>query len=603
MSPKTAKKRKMIILNTITINPIMKMKKINFSFFRLLFAGLVVVAAFNSNAQTLSRTDDTLKTKDVVIVKEFEPVISEAFKINDNPRIVDTLKPQTGELSYTTLKKQIDTEFEVLPIRAAVMKGEPLEKLYKAYARGGYGLYNTALGELYINNLRSRTKNYGFRANHLSSTGNIKNVGYSGYSNTSAELYGKQIFYNKILSGAGSYSYDRYHFYGFDTRVDTIGLPTDFYADTLAKNAIQQNFQKMAGEVRFKSYFRDSNLVNFDLYARGYNVKDAFNANETNVKFTGALDRFYDENQIFLNFGADYNQYQNSLGTFNNTLINLEPAFATGGEKWRVKLGLRTFVNADTITTFKAYPIAFASYNLVGNYMVPYVGYEGNLSRNNFDQLRQTNPFLQNDQAVAVSNNKYKVYGGVRGQFSSNSSFNLKASQELIENYALFVNDYSNLVANRFLVVYDTAEVTTLTAEFSYQQKEKLNIYGRGDYFIFNMQREARAWHTPDFRGTLGATYDLQDKIMLKAEFSYISKQYAKSYNPADGEAVGYGAYAKELKGLVDINLGAEYRYNKNISGWISLQNLASMNYERWNLYPTQGFLGMLGFTYSFISR
>jgi len=555
------------------------------------------------SAQTpaFTRTGDSIKTKDILIVKEFEPVISEAFKISDNPRISDTLKPEVGSLTYELVSKQIPTEFNVIPIKAAVMKGEPLEKLYRAYAKGGYGIYNTALGEVYINNLRSRTKNAGFYAKHLSSTGNIKDVGYSGFSNTNVKAYGKQIFYNKILAGSGSYQHDRYHFYGFNTKNDT--LPTDLFSDSLSQNRIQQNFQKIKGEIQFKSYFKDSNLLNFDFNLKAYNITNSFSENETNLKFNAAVDRFYGNKHAYINAGVDYNQYNDNLGNYNSTLVNFEPAFSIGGEKWNVKAALRTFVNSDSVTTFKAYPIIHATYNLVGDFMIPYVGLDGGLDRNNFDELRTINPFLQNNPLLAISNTKYDVYAGVRGQFSSKSSFNLKASQKLIENLPLFINDYSQLIPNRFIVVYDTAEITTLTAEFSYQQRDRLNIFGRGDYFIYSTKHEAKAWHTPNFRASLGAVYDLQDKIILKADIYYISNQFAKSFNSLDGEPVGYGAYSKELKGLIDINIGAEYRYNKKLSGWISLQNLASVKYERWNYYPTQGFLGMLGFTYSFWSR
>lgn len=554
-------------------------------------------------AQTnaIQRSSDTLKMDDIVIVKEFEPVISEAYKISDNPRITDTLKPETGNLNYELMRKQITTQFEVLPIKAAVMKGEPLEKLYRAYAKAGYGLYNTTLGEVYVNNLRSRTKNYGFYANHLSSTGNIKDVGYSGFSNTTAELYGKQVFFNKILSGNVNYSHDRVHFYGFNPN-DTL-LAADYYTDTLSKNNIQQNFQKLQGEVIFKSYFRDSNLLNFDFSTKAYHLQNSFSENETNIDFDGAVDKFYGNKHMLIAAGVDFNQYQNNNLTYNNTLVHFEPAFETGGEKWRVKISLRNYINADSITTFSAFPIVHATYNLVGDYMIPYAGVDGGLERNNLDDLRLINPFIQQNASLAVSNTRYNLYAGVRGQFSSKASFNLRASQKLVRNLPLFVNDYSELVPNNFVIIYDTATITNLTAEFSWQQKEKLTIFGRGDYFIYNTQNQPRAWHTPSFRASLGAHYNLQNKIIAKADVFYISNQFAQSFNPTEGEALGYGVYAKELKGLIDINLGLEYRYNKKISGWISLQNLANIKYQRWNNYPTQGFIGMLGFTYSFWAR
>jgi hypothetical protein len=48
------------------------------------------------------------------------------------------------------------------------------------------------------------------------------------------------------------------------------------------------------------------------------------------------------------------------------------------------------------------------------------------------------------------------------------------------------------------------------------------------------------------------------------------------------------------------MNLGVEYRYNKRISGFIKLNNIAAQRYQKWYNYPVQGFQGMVGATFRF---
>jgi hypothetical protein len=54
-------------------------------------------------------------------------------------------------------------------------------------------------------------------------------------------------------------------------------------------------------------------------------------------------------------------------------------------------------------------------------------------------------------------------------------------------------------------------------------------------------------------------------------------------------------AGVKELGFIADANLGLEYRYNKRLSAFIQLNNLASQGYMRWYNYPVQRFQFMGG--------
>ena len=55
-----------------------------------------------------------------------------------------------------------------------------------------------------------------------------------------------------------------------------------------------------------------------------------------------------------------------------------------------------------------------------------------------------------------------------------------------------------------------------------------------------------------------------------------------------------------DLKGYVDLYLGAEYRYTKRFSLFLDVSNLSASKYERWYRYPVQRVLLVGGATYAF---
>ena len=54
----------------------------------------------------------------------------------------------------------------------------------------------------------------------------------------------------------------------------------------------------------------------------------------------------------------------------------------------------------------------------------------------------------------------------------------------------------------------------------------------------------------------------------------------------------------KQINGLVDVNLEAEYRYSKMLSFFVKANNIANQRYYRWERYPTQRFNFTIGLTF-----
>ena len=64
--------------------------------------------------------------------------------------------------------------------------------------------------------------------------------------------------------------------------------------------------------------------------------------------------------------------------------------------------------------------------------------------------------------------------------------------------------------------------------------------------------------------------------------------------------STGKKVVSKQLKGIFDANIGAEYRYTKRLGFFISFNNIANFRYYRWSNYPTKRFSLMGGLSYSF---
>ena len=100
---------------------------------------------------------------------------------------------------------------------------------------------------------------------------------------------------------------------------------------------------------------------------------------------------------------------------------------------------------------------------------------------------------------------------------------------------------------------------------------------------------------------SIGARYDIRNKLILKAEAMLLGVRPAKfeEIRSIDGVLVPTSRQV-ELGGFVDAYIGAEYRYTKRLSVFLDISNLSASKYERWYRYPVQRGLVIGGFTYAF---
>ena len=136
----------------------------------------VLMVMFQSNhlqAQTpQSRSQDTIDTQVVTIVKPYTPKISDAFKLKQTPRMGVSETPQKS-VKYTIFSIPVASTFT--PAKGTSVRLDKLkkEKLFQNYASLGYGNYGTILGNSYLNHRLGRGERIGGYIEHHSSQGGI----------------------------------------------------------------------------------------------------------------------------------------------------------------------------------------------------------------------------------------------------------------------------------------------------------------------------------------------------------------------------------------------------------------------------------------------
>ncbi len=519
-------------------------------------------------------------------VGKASPIILENVKkIGDDAQFKDTVLP-TPAFNYNIQPKRYLTTVELDTIRAAKISSEPLQKLYRTYARAGVGNYSSFMGEFSAGSLRSKSGAWGVHLRHFSAGSGPKNVRgeFAGFSQQDVNIFGKRFLKKHTLYGGFDYDRDVVYNYG------------SLLADTLTKDFTKQYFNVFSANTFLQSHYTDSTAINHRAALRYYHLGDRYETKEDNVLFGVSGGRYVPQGHLGASFGVDYNR-NSGTDTAANSIVSFVPMFNAHGNKFKASIGFNLSFDAGDESFTYFYPQASFSYDIVNSIIVPYITLGGYLERNSYRSLSLVNPFVAPSTAFSLRNtqHKYEITAGLRGSLSADLVYDIRGMRVELVNAPFFVNTtwQEDVYMNKFDVVYDQAEVYNVHAQLGWQRYEKIRLTATGDWYQYKMTNEQHPWHTPTLRMGLLAEYNLRDKILARANIYYLNGQYAKIQG-INGPSV------VNLKGLVDVNFGFEYRYTKFLSLFLNLNNVAGQRYQRWYTYPTQQFNFLGGLTYTF---
>lgn len=535
--------------------------------------------------------------------------IEPAYRIATNPKIMDTVFPNPTA-NFPLLAMNYAPEVSVKPIPAATIKTtEKLSQIYNGYARIGIGSIFMPLAEVYYNNTRSRKFNYGFHAQHLSSFGRMKDYAPANYDRSNFRAFGGVNEKKYDWSGELNYNNRGLHFYGFPNE--------NANADSIA-----QRFNTIGFKGQYSSHKHDSLGVNWraGLEYRHFNDRKPqidsiadWRGRENYFALSGGA-WFRWGNEIFgANADLKFNGYKygienDSLSLIDtgivtkNTLFSLRPYITTYSKNKRLKatIGVDITANAAAKTRMYLYPNAEVKYSMFDNILIPYAGVRGGMTQQSFKSLTDVNEFALSNLDIRNEHKALEGYLGLKGTLSKRIGFNVSASFGNVKDKALFVTDTLYSGRNRFAVIYDTMNIAQVEGALYYQMTEKTKIDVIGRYFSYNARNNTYAWNLPQVQFIVRGSYNLYDKFLFNLDVNLEGGRRALLYAKEDGATEENNQFSKPLGFVADANLGVEYRYNKRISAFINLNNLAAQRYKRWYSYPVQGFQVMGGVTFRF---
>ena len=541
-------------------------------------------------------------------LRQVEP----AYRMTESPKIIDTTIANPV-IDFPLLVLQQPTKIEVEPINPATIKTEQkLNQLYSTYVKVGIGTELMPLGEVYFDSKRSRKFVYGVHAKHLSSYGNFNDYAPAQFDRTKLGLYGALNEKNYSLRGDLHYNNQGLHYYGWK-------IPTD----SVDRTTTAQRYQDVGGAFSFASHKKDSATLNYKVGIE-YNNFGSKKPLEDSLSDWRARENFFAVNssafykmgkEIYAaDFNVRYNGYKYGVAgdtntsiidtgiVVNNTIINLKPTISTYlfNNRFKAKIGVDIVIDANVKTKAHIYPVAELKYSMFNDIFIPYIGLRGGLKQTTFKSLTADNEFILPNVALRNENTAIDVYGGIKGTLSKRMSFNLSASFARVQNKALFVTDTTYSVGNKFNLLFDTLNLTTIEGSLSYQLNEKLKIDGIGRFYSYSLLNNTYAWNLPQWQAIARGSYNLFDKFLVNLDLNFEGGRKALVYALEDDVTVENNQMAKSLGLIADINLGLEYRYNKRISAFIQMNNIASQRYNRWYNHPVQIFQFMGGITARF---
>lgn len=580
--------------------------KINFQ-----YQFILTIAILSVQLSVAQKKDENIGTEVVNVVKAYTPTISDAFKVKETPTLEDEDNTKRAPIQYAIFSFPVASTFSPSKGKAANVDKEAEERLYKNYATLGVGSYANVLGELYITENIGDTDFVAGNLKHLSSFSDVKGTELkSTFWNTAAGLtYGstKEKF---SWTGDLGYQIQKYFWYGLPEKFGSTLTPEN-RAEVIDRIDQAQTFNNfnLGGRIAFKESIFDGLNLKYNRYWDAYDsAENRFIVSPTlnfemfrkDIRTTITVDH------VGGSFKKDYTDTFKLKYGFTNIAVN--PSFGMRKDDWSFRIGASVVMGMDNENSENKlffYPKAEAALKVVGDYMIFFLGIDGDLQQNSYRDFTNENPFLSPTLFVAPTDRQYDVSAGLKGKLANEVSYTVRGSLINEKNKALFVaNDYNDAIlvqemyqyGNSFKLIYDTVRTLRLFGELKADFSKDIAVGFNGTFNTYSQENEKEAWNLPQIQ--LGANIDatISPKWYAGANVFFVGDRKDFQLN-ANGPSTDN---IKTIKSYFDANAHVGYRYNQRFTAFLRLNNIANQAYERWLNYPVQSFQVLLGANYKF---
>lgn len=529
------------------------------------------------------------------VIRPYRPVLAEANKIRKNPDISDV---QLGRPQLNYLVP--DTRFtdNSNPGATAAKKPQSVTNIRPLfYAKAGVGNLGNLLGEAYLNNNQDSDHRYGGYFKHHSANGDMK---IQQLSRTELGGFGN-FGIGSNAEAKISASFGQRGNYLNNVQAQGTEPPTDPFP-TLDTTTIRQTFDLFQAEAEIANQrTRETNIV-YGLKVGGYTLSDKYDGQESNFYLNGLFGKQFGAFSINLAGGIDLTKLEGPDGySFDNPVYRFQPYLLLKSGSATIKAGINLvgigddngFENTDRNVFL--FPDASIDFELIENYLSLFGGVNGDVSKNTMKQFSQKNTFMRNFSGLSNSREKYNLFGGLRGSFSSSVGFKAQFEYSQVDFQNFMVNDPDGYLYD--FTVYDggqNGKRMQFNGELNIRYSEAFRMNAGLNTFSFESDDLQRAWNVPVLEVYVSPVYNYRKKLSVTADLFYTGERYAFI-----SEQEGNPSY-RTLDAFTDFNLGASYQINRNYGVFLNANNILNKQYQRYLNYPVMGFNMIGGATFTF---
>jgi hypothetical protein len=583
--------------------------------FNILAAALFSIFAVQLPAQT----DSTL-IKEVEVIKAYQPSITESYKISFSPQINDTVN-YTPDFEYNIEPGLIQSEKSIQHLPVVKLGNPPGYSQNTGYVKAGFGYEVTPYAEVIINTPPSRDSEFGAHLFHYSSFPKV--TLFNGlktdapYSKNMARIFMKHYFRKSMLDWNIQYKRNGFSYYGFPLADTLVYRNSEINSNTLNQ---KQGINQARAEFTF-SNFNSRSKTDYSVNL-GYNYlwnKTGQTAHHGKYKGVYTIKkRNYD---ILLDTRANY-FYQDSTvnyytGQTGHQFVHasVHPQVVLERDAWSLKAGfnLGAIFDDDTTALIHISPKIIFNYSPIQGWLNLFAGTDGGFSTNHYAGIVEKNPYTNYSLEVRPSQEIIRFFGGFKGKFSPKVTYSFDVNYSINQNQPLYrLKQFyypSGLIetANTFDVIY--ADINTLKFGGKLRHSStNVNVSLEGNYYLYDEESGMVLNHLPDWDASLFSTFRIASRWKATIDASFIGQRKAQmdlfSYNlnknTGQWDATKFSAITHTFETVIDLSLGIEYDFTKQLGFFISANNILNQNYELWHGYNARGIMVMAGARYTF---
>jgi hypothetical protein len=565
--------------------------RLNKTIYTTLF--FLAAGTFIAKAQDVKPPEKAV-TEEVEVIRPYKPVLAEAVKLRRSPDL-DNIKTYKAKFNYTLTDRKLELNSDIQKLQAQQLADEHAAELVNNYVKGGIGSLATILGEAYVNIGRDEALQAGAFFRHFSQEGKLNK---QNDNTQQLSVFGRSIGNKATLSGRLNYERHGLYFYGIDD-----------LKPTLNPNPERQvlNFFELEGEAVNK-YTGDENALSYAAKVNAYMFNDKFDAKEQALTLTGYLNKRISSFNVGLAAAAEIGNTKDFSTSVSNNLLRLNPYVKLQAKGVKITAGINFVQEFGDFSATRIFPAITADFTLIPDFLQIFGEVKGDVNRNTLKNFTDENPFLNSNIAIQNSVEKISISGGIKGTGGPGFGYKARFYSKKITDMPLFVNNFTDF--NKFDVIYDfgTMKLLGLEGEISVQVSDDLKWTGKLNIEDYKAAAEQESYFKPQLRIGSNLLYTYNKKLNFNASVAIQGDSNAKIYTADPITAAGtyppIPDFTKEsivnVKGFVDLGIGADYKINNKFSVFAKANNLLNTKYSKYLYYRVNGLNIFGGLTYSF---